>query len=130
MYALKAEGFCIFEDCTCKFELFIKKQDFEDKIVTVTYSGSVKHAAGERHSRFIKGGERNELKKQFYKGPDNPSVVYQDRKADLSGKAMASGNRTGCGVQPTTMRKIASEGRQLSQMDKDITKSLEKIRQS
>ena len=130
LYALKAEGFCIFEDCTCKFELFIKKQDFEDKIVTVTYSGSVKHAAGERHSRFIKGDERNELKKQFYKGPDKPSVVYQERKADLSGKAMASGNRTGCGVQPTTMRKIASEGRQLSQMDKDITKSLEKIRQT
>jgi hypothetical protein len=27
------------------------------------------------------------------------------------------------------MRKIASEGRQLSQMDRDITKSLDKIRQ-
>ncbi len=56
-------------------------------------------------------------------------MVYQAKKAELSGDAMASGNRTGCGVQPTTMRKIASEGRQLSQMDDDMTKSLEKIRQ-
>ena len=32
-------------------------------------------------------------------------------------------------VQPTTMRKIAIEGHQLSQIDKDITKSLDNIRQ-
>jgi ubiquitin C-terminal hydrolase len=105
------------------------KEHFEEKIVTVTYSGSVKHAAGERHSRFIKGDERNELQKKFHKGPEKPSLVYQAIKAELPGDAMASGNRTGCGVQTTTMRKIASEGRQLTQMDKDITKSLDKIRQ-
>jgi hypothetical protein len=69
------------------------------------------------------------LKKRFHKGPDKPSMVYQVKKAELPSDAMASGNRTGCGVQPTTMRKIASEGRQLSQMDRDITKSLDKIRQ-
>ncbi len=124
-----AEGFCIFDDCDCKFNLVMKKHDLEEKILTVTYSGSIKHAAGERHSRFIKGNERNELKKLFHKGPDKPSMVYQAKKAELSGDAMASGNRTDCGVQRTTMRKIASEGRQLSQMDNDMTKSLEKIRQ-
>jgi hypothetical protein len=95
----------------------------------VIHSGSVKHATGERHSRFIKDDERNELKKQFHKGPDKPSMLYQVNKAELPSDAMASGNRTDCGVQPTTMWKIASEGCQLSQMDRDITKSLDKIRQ-
>ena len=41
---------------------------------------------------------------------------------------MASGNRTGCGNQPETMCKISSEGKQISQMDKDLGKSLEIIR--
>ena len=128
-YEMKADGFCIFDECECKFNLFMTKKNFEEKILTVTYDGFIKHAAGERHSRFIKGDERKELQKQFHKGPEKPSLVYQAKKAELPGDAMASGNRTGCGLQTTTMRKIASEGRQLLQMDKDITKSLEKIRQ-
>ena len=43
-----------------------------------------------------------------------------EREAELPSAAKASGNRTGCGVQPTTMQKICSEGRQLSQMDKNL----------
>ena len=71
-------------------------------------------------------------------GPNQPLMVYQTRKAELPSEAMASGNRTGCGVQPTTMRKICSEGRQLSQMDEghqlsqmdeNLMKLLEKVRQ-
>ena len=37
-------------------------------------------------------------------------------------------HRTGCGNQPETMRKISSEGKQMSQMDKDLGTSLELIR--
>ena len=105
----------------------MKKDDVETKTVTVVYSGYIKHAAGERQSRYIKGDQRDELRKQFNKGPDKPSVVYQERKSHLSSDAMASGNRTGCGNQPETMRKISSEGKQISQMDKDLGKSLEII---
>ena len=94
---LRQEEFRIFDNCTCKFELTIKKVDLEEKLITVTYNGSVKHAAGER-------------------------------EAELPSAAKASGNRTGCGVQPTTMRKICSEGRQLSQMDENLVKSLEKVK--
>ena len=56
--AFKA-GLCIFDSCTCKFELTMKKTDFEGKLVTVTYNGLGFHATSERHSRSIKGNERN-----------------------------------------------------------------------
>ena len=92
------------------------------------YNGSVKHTAGEQHVRFIKGEERQAMAKMIYKGPDKPSTVYQERKVDLPSGALASENRTGCGTQPTTITKIASEGRQLLQMDKNLFKSLPKIR--
>ena len=39
------------------------------------------------------------------------------------------GNRTGCGVQPTTIRKIASESRQNEYISKDLVESLLAIRQ-
>ena len=124
-YILTASGFCIFQHCT--FNVSMKKDDFEKRIVNVIYSGSVRHAAGERHARFIKGEERKAMPKSFHKGSDKPSAVYQEKKADLPTDALASGNRTGCGIQPT-IKKIASEGRQLSQMDKDMFKLLQKIR--
>ena len=110
------------------FQFKHEKGRLREKIVNVVYNGSVKHTAGERHARFIKGEERQAMAKMFHKGPDKPSTVYQERKADLPSGALASGNRTGCGTQPTTIRKIASEGRQLSQMDKNVFKSLQKIR--
>ena len=98
------------------------------RTITVTYSGNIKHAAEERQSRYIKGDQRDELRKRFNKGPDKPSVVYQEKKSYLSSDAMASGNRTGCGNKPETMRKISSEGKQLSQMDKGLGNLLQIIR--
>ena len=76
----------------------MKKDDFEKRIVNVVYSGSVRHGAGERHARFIKGKERKTMAKSFHKDPDKPSAVYQEKKADLPTDALASGNRTGCGI--------------------------------
>ena len=70
----------------------MKKDDVETRTVTVTYSGYIKHAAGERQSRYIKGDQHDELRKQFDKGPDKPSVIFQERKSHLSSDAMASGN--------------------------------------
>ena len=61
----------VFSKLYMQIRIVYEQTRFEDKIVTVTYNdGSVKHAAGKRHSRFIKGDEQNELMKQFYKGPD------------------------------------------------------------
>ena len=54
----------------------MKKDDVETRAVTVTYNGYIKHAAGERQSRYIRGDQRDELRKQFNKGPDKPSVVW------------------------------------------------------
>ena len=127
-YVFTASGFCIFKHCSCTFSLSLEKKDFDKKIIKVLYNGSVKHAAGERHARFIKGDERRTMIEKFHKGHNKPSVVYQEKKASLPSDALASGNRTGCGTLPTTMRKIASEGRQISYMDKDMFKSLEKVR--
>ena len=59
----------------------MKKDDFEKRIVNVVYSGSVRHGAGERHARFIKGKERKTMAKSFHKGPDKPSAVYQEKKS-------------------------------------------------
>ena len=53
-----AKSKCIFEDCSCTFKLGMKRDDFVEKKITVLYNGSVKHAAGERQSRFIQNDER------------------------------------------------------------------------
>ena len=94
----------------------------------VLYNGSVKQAAGKRQSRFIQNEERNTMANKFHKGHDKPSKIYQELKDSLSTNSKASGNRTGCGNQPCTIRKIASEGRQQTQMDKDIVHSLIKVK--
>jgi hypothetical protein len=123
-----AYGKCIFQDCSCTFELAMKREDFAEKKVMVLYNGSVKHAAGERQSRFIQNEERKTMANKFHKGHDKPSKIYQELKDSLSTNSKASGNRTGCGNQPCTIRKIASEGRQQTQMDKDIVHSLIKVK--
>ena len=53
--------------------------------------------------------------------------MYQEIKDNLSANAKASGNRTGCGNQPCTIRKIASEGQQQTQIEKDVMNSLKKV---
>ena len=82
-YVFTASGFCIFNDCSCTFELSMKKEDFETKLISVVYNGSVKHAAGERQARFLKGDQRKAMIEKFHKGNDKPSMVYQEKKAGL-----------------------------------------------
>ena len=122
-----AFGHCIFEDCPCTFQLQMRREDLVTKKITVIYKGSVKHSAGERHSRFIKSDTQKDMASKFHKGADKPSKVYQELKDSLSVNAKVSGNRTGCGNQPSTMRKIASEGLQQTQLDKDVMNSLKKV---
>ena len=121
-----AYGHCIFEDCNCKFKLEMRRRDKATKRITVFYEGSVKHLVGERQSRFIKSDIRNEMASTFHKGPDKPSKVYQEIKDNLSANTKASGNRTCCGNQPCRIKKIASEGQQQTQLEKDVMNSLKK----
>ena len=107
----------------------MKRAQFRIKEILVHYEGSVKHATGERQSRFIQNAERQALAAKFFKEKGcKPSKVYQELKENLTSDAKASGNRTGCGVQPTTIRKIASESRQNEYMSKDMVESLLAIR--
>ena len=55
---------------------------------------------------------------------EKPSLLDLKRKDSLTSNAKASGNRTGCGVQPTTVRKIASESRQNEYLSRDMVESL------
>ena len=125
----KASGNCIFSNCTCSFKLSMNRTQFQVKEISVYYAGNVKHATGERQSRFIQNSERATLASRFKEKGCKPSKVYQELKDDLTSNAKASGNRTGCGVQPTTIRKIASESRQNEYISKDIVESLVAIRQ-
>ena len=124
----KASGNCVFLDCTCSFKLVMTRTQFHMKEIAVNYDGQVKHATGERQSRFIQNDERKALASKFKESGCKPSKVYQELKENLSSDAKASGNRTGCGVQPTTVRKIASESRQNEYISKDMVESLLMIR--
>ena len=112
-FLFTASGFCIFEDCPCYFKLSMRKEHFFSKLITVEYQGSVKHATGERHSRFIQNDERKAMADKFLKGPDKTSKVYHEVKEELSSNAKAL---------------IASEGRQQSYMDKDLVRSIDILR--
>ena len=41
---------------------------FDKALVTVTYTGNVKHHVNEQHSRYIRAKERKELKEKFKGG--------------------------------------------------------------
>ena len=125
----KSSGNCVFTNCTCSFKLSMNRTQFTEKEISVNYTGQVKHATGERQSRFIQNSERATLAAKFKETRCKPSKVYQERKDHLTSDAKASGNRTGCGVQPTTIRKIASESRQNEYISKDLVESLLAIRQ-
>mgnify|MGYP002803810279 CR=1 FL=1 len=124
----KASGNCVFVDCTCSFKLCMSRTQFQMKEISVHYEGNVKHATGERQSRFIQNTERKALAARFKEKGCKPSKVYQELKESLTSNAKASGNRTGCGVQPTTIRKIESESRQNEYLSKDMVESLLIIR--
>lgn len=51
----------------CIFELSIRK-DFVERIMRVSYTGSIPHKAGEKHSWFIKEDEQEELKNNYKMG--------------------------------------------------------------
>ena len=97
---------------------------FQMKEISVHYEGSVKHATGKTQSRFIQNTERKALAAKFKEKGCKPSKVYQELKENLTSDAKASGNRTGCGVQPTTIRKIAIESCQNEYISKDMLESL------
>ena len=104
------------------------REDFLYKLVAIDFEGSVKHAAGERHSRVIQNYEREKMINKFITTNEKPSKIYQEVKQQLPSNSKASRNRTGCGVQPSTIRKISSEAIERSQLDKNTTLSLDKLR--
>ena len=67
---------------------------------------------------------------QFAKCSAKPSKVLQECKNDLDSDAKASANRTGCGITSDMMGRISSGARSMSQMDKDVIKSLTMIKSS
>ena len=89
----KSSGNCVFTNCTCSFKLSMNRTQFTEKEISVHHTGQVKHATGERQSRFIQNSERATLAAKFKETRCKPSKVYQERKGHLTSDAKASGNR-------------------------------------
>lgn len=67
----KADACCIFKDCSVKLRIAMT----DSLIVNLNYSGDIKHNIYESHQRFIKGQDRDDLKKDF-RGGNKPLAVY------------------------------------------------------
>ena len=80
------------------------------RIMQVIYNGNVRHDITKVHARFIKGDEREELKKIFRTGK-KPQQQYMDTLTKLNDEDVSmilAGNVTHLGQSLSVMQNISS----------------------
>lgn len=98
-----ANGYCVFEDCSIKFNLKMNDQ----LQVHVNYTGKLKHSVNEVHARYFRGKSRQDLKEILKH--TTPKQEYTQR-IQTSGH-LESGNADYVGKSSSVYRRIAAEAK-------------------
>ena len=96
---------------------------FDKTLVTVNYTGNIKHHVNEQHSRYIRAEERKELKEEF-KGGIKPLTKYLEVVKKHTPEELVSGNIDGFGKNSRVYAQIACESRQEARRSDNILSSL------
>ena len=114
-----ASAACTFSGCPVKAKL----EMFDKTLVTVNYTGNIKHHVNEQHSRYIRAEERKELKEEF-KGGIKPLTKYLEVVKKHTPEELVSGNIDGFGKNSRVYAQIACESRQEARRSDNILSSL------
>ena len=101
----------------------LREHERKNKIFVENF-GNVNHRSDERRARFIRGTERDELKKVFADCKIKPSTMYNAKIDALDAESITSGNRSGAGASKSVLQKLSSEARQESTLSKNVWESL------
>ena len=81
----------------------ICSESTKGKKIFIENFGNVNHRSDERRARFIRGTERDELKKVFADCKIKPSTMYNVKIDALDAESIASGNRSGAGASKSVL---------------------------
>ena len=132
IFTYRCEGYCTFENCKYKFKVIIPPHAYESAHTPsmlqlhVTSEGEIFHDAGQRKSRYFRGGERMNL--QNLLKCNSPTTILSKQYLSLSQEKLLSGNRDGVGKTLSVFQRISSEGVKSQQADPDVVTSLLKLR--
>lgn len=115
----KCKGHCKFKDCSVK----VYVEMLVPKMVSVFYSGNMKHKITDQHARPIRATQREILKESFKNG-GKPLKHFLEAFEKKDTDQIISGNCDNVGKDAHVFRQISSESRQIGRMDKDLIQSL------
>lgn len=123
-FIISTDAKCSFTECTCSFHAII----YSNGCLNVEFQGSIRHSPSEQRSRPIRGTSRRLIADKLTSG-SSPDQLRLKELGNLTDDNRKFGNYNLVGASPHVFRKIRSEAKTALMLDKDLSVSLEKIKQ-
>ena len=104
-----AKGYCVFKDCSVKFNLRMNTE----RVVHVTYTGELKHSVTDVNGRYFRGKSRHELKEILKTNKPKREFMHrvESHVAKLNCHLIESGNVDYVGKTYSVYKRISSEAK-------------------
>jgi len=123
-FLISTDAKCKFTECTCSFHAII----YSNGELIIKFKGSICHSPSEQRARPIRGTSRRSIAEKLTSG-SSPDQLRLKELGHLTDNNRKFGNYNLVGSSPHVFRKIRSEAKTSLMLDKDLSVSLEKIKE-
>jgi hypothetical protein len=123
-FIMSADAKCGSSECTCSFHSIV----YNNGNLTIQFKGKICHSPSEQRSRPYRGSNRRRIAEQLTSGL-TPDQLRLKQLGRLTADNRKFGNLNLVGSSPHVFRKIRSEAKTSLMRDKDLSTSLEKIKE-
>ena len=123
-FLMSAKAKCKFDACTASFKAVVRANGR----LIIEFSGHIRHSPSEQRARYIRGDDRDLIAEKLTSG-QSPDQLRLKQLGQLTDENRKFGNYSAVGCSPHVYRKIRSEAKTALMLDKDLSASLEKIKE-
>lgn len=123
-FLMSADAKCKFISCTCSFHAIV----YGNGELTIAFTGRICHSPSEQRARPIRGNNRQLIAERLTTG-STPDQLRLEKLGHLTETNLTFGKLNAVGSSPHVYRKIRSEATTSLMLDRDLSTSLEKIKE-
>ncbi|CAF3330451.1 unnamed protein product [Rotaria socialis] len=123
-FIMSGDAKCNFSSCTCSYHGTVHSNNE----LIITFEGKIVHSPSEQRARPVRGIHRLAVAENLTSGL-SPGQLRLKELGHLTENNRKFGNYNSVGSSPHLFRKIRSEAKTSLMLDKDLTTSLQKIKE-
>lgn len=121
---MSADAECTFSACKASFHAIV----YANGQLSIEFRGYIQHSPSEQRARYFRGSDRALIAEKLTNG-QSPDQLRLKQLGQLTDDNRKFGNYNAVGCSPHVYQKIRSEAKTALMLDKDLSASLEKIKE-